>query len=277
MHKLFPAFDSENLLICVSGTSGTKGLSVLISDTIVDLHFNGDTQSYPLYWYEEKKDEANIGLFDALNDNNGPEYVRHDGITDYILKAARDQYKTNAISKEDIFYYVYGILHSEDYRTQFAADLKKMLPRLPLVDSAADFKAFSTAGRKLADLHLNYENRKAPKGVTVEGDNGSNYHVTKMRFPSKDNMSEIIYNSQITIKNIPPEAYEYVVNGRTAIGWIMERYQIKTDKDSGIVNDPNDWAVEHNQPRYILDLLLSIITVSVETMKIVKGLPKLKF
>ena len=83
--------------------------------------------------------------------------------------------------------------------------------------------------------------------------------------------------NQITIKNIPAEAYEYVVNGRTAIGWIMERYQIKTDKDSGIVNDPNDWAIEHNQPRYILDLLLSIISVSVETMKIVKGLPKLKF
>ena len=83
--------------------------------------------------------------------------------------------------------------------------------------------------------------------------------------------------NQITIKNIPAEAYEYVVNGRTAIGWIMERYQIKTDKDSGIVNDPNDWAIEHNQPRYILDLLLSIITVSVETMKIVKGLPKLRF
>ena len=98
-----------------------------------------------------------------------------------------------------------------------------------------------------------------------------------MKFPSKDNTSEIIYNSQITIKNIPPEAYEYIVNGRTAIGWIMERYQIKTDKDSGIVNDPNDWAIEHNQPRYILDLLLSIITVSVETMKIVKGLPKLRF
>ncbi len=274
--KLFPTLGAKNLLICVKGI-GDKDFSCLVTEKIPDLQLIFNGQCFPLYWYEEKKDEANIGLFDALNDNNGPEYVRHDGITDYILKAARDQYKTNAISKEDIFYYVYGILHSEDYRTQFAADLKKMLPRLPLVDSAADFKAFSTAGRKLADLHLNYENRKAPKGVTVEGDNGSNYHVTKMRFPSKDNMSEIIYNSQITIKNIPPEAYEYVVNGRTAIGWIMERYQIKTDKDSGIVNDPNDWAVEHNQPRYILDLLLSIITVSVETMKIVKGLPKLKF
>ena len=280
--SIFPSQQSynDNLLICISGVGG-HSFSSMITNRITDYAFvksgNGGTQCFPLYWYEEKKDEANIGLFDALNDNNGPEYVRHDGITDYILKAARDQYKTNAISKEDIFYYVYGILHSEDYRTQFAADLKKMLPRLPLVDSAADFKAFSTAGRKLADLHLNYENRPAPASVIVEGDKGNNYHVTKMLFPSKDNTSEIIYNSQITIKNIPPEAYEYVVNGRTAIGWIMERYQIKTDKDSGIVNDPNDWAIEHGKPRYILDLLLSIITVSVETMKIVKGLPKLKF
>ena len=275
--SLFPTSSLENLLICLSCVSSSKGLSALMTNAIPDLHYVGDSQCFPLYWYEEKKEEANIGLFDQLNEDNGPEYIRHDGITDYILKAARDKYKTNAITKEDIFYYVYGLLHSQDYRTQFAADLKKMLPRLPLVDTAADFKAFMTAGRTLADLHLNYENRPAPAGVTVEGDNGSNYHVTKMKFPSKDNTSEIIYNSQITIKNIPPEAYEYIVNGRTAIGWIMERYQIKTDKDSGIVNDPNDWAIEHNQPRYILDLLLSIITVSVETMKIVKGLPKLKF
>lgn len=277
--KLFPNKRNQNVSICISGTSSRKDFSVLIVKYTPSFDFLEKTQCFPLYWYEEKKEEANIGLFDQLNEDNGPEYIRHDGITDYILKSARDKYKTNAITKEDIFYYVYGLLHSQDYRTQFAADLKKMLPRLPLVDTAADFKAFMTAGRALADLHLNYENRPAPAGVIVEGDTGSNYHVTKMKFPSKDNTSEIIYNSQITIKNIPPEAYEYVVNGRTAIGWIMDRYQIKTDKKtkSGIVNDPNDWAIEHNQPRYILDLLLSIITVSVETMKIVKGLPKLKF
>ncbi len=277
--KLFPNKRKQNVSICISGTSSRKDFSVLIVKYTPSFDFLEKTQCFPLYWYEEKKEEANIGLFDQLNEDKGPEYIRHDGITDYILKSARDKYKTNAITKEDIFYYVYGLLHSQDYRTQFAADLKKMLPRLPLVDTAADFKAFMTAGRALADLHLNYENRPAPAGVIVEGDTGSNYHVTKMKFPSKDNTSEIIYNSQITIKNIPPEAYEYVVNGRTAIGWIMDRYQIKTDKKtkSGIVNDPNDWAIEHGKPRYILDLLLSIITVSVETMKIVKGLPKLKF
>ena len=155
--------------------------------------------------------------------------------------------------------------------------MKKMLPRIPLVDSYQDFKDFSKAGRELADLHLHYENRKPPAGVVVEGDNGKNYEVTKIRYASKEDMSKIIYNDHITISNIPAEAYEYVVNGRTAIGWILERYQIKTDKDSGIVNDPNDWGKEHGNPRYILDLLLSIITVSVETMKIVKSLPKIKF
>lgn len=172
---------------------------------------------------------------------------------------------------------MYGILHSPDYRKQFAADLKKMLPRIPLVDNAADFKAFTAAGRKLADLHLNYEKRTPPADVIVEGDNGHNYKVTKMKFKDKADKSEIIYNNQITIKNIPAEAYDYVVNGRSAIEWIMERYQVKTDKASQITNDPNDWAEEHNEPRYILDLLLSIITVSVETVKIVNNLPKLKF
>ena len=152
-----------------------------------------------------------------------------------------------------------------------------MLPRIPLVDSAADFKAFSSAGKQLADLHLNYEKRQPPKEVEVEGDTGNNYLVEKMKFKSKDDKTQIIYNNQITIKNIPLEAYGYVINGRSAIEWIMERYRVKIDKDSQIKNDPNDWAREHNDPRYILDLLLSIITVSLETVKIVNSLPKLKF
>lgn len=186
-------------------------------------------------------------------------------------------YKTNSITKEDIFYYVYGLLHSPDYRNQFAADLKKMLPRIPLVNSAADFKAFGSAGRGLANLHLNYEKRLPPESIVVEGDTGDNYIVNKMKFKSKEDKTEIIYNNQITIKNIPLEAYDYVVNGRSAIEWIMERYQVKVDKASQIKNDPNDWAREHNDPRYILDLLLSIITVSVETVRIINSLPKLKF
>lgn len=218
-------------------------------------------------------------------------YARRDAISDFALNQARKQYG-NKTTKEDIFYYVYGFLHNPDYRTEFAADLKKMLPRILFVDDSTIFWKYVKAGRELAELHLHYENAEKYPGV-IEMYNpmtvadtlkqmGSdemeylNYHVDKMRFPSKTDKSKIIYNSQITIENIPAEAYEYVVNGRSAIEWIMECYQIKTHKESGIVNNPNDWAREHNKPRYILDLLLSIITVSVRTVEIVKGLPKVE-
>ena len=265
-----------NLFILVSGTGNNKDFSVLITDLLPDFQCQFNTQCFPLYWYEEKKEEVMADIFAMVDEPKEKEYIRHDGITDYILQEASEKYRTNAITKEDIFYYVYGFLHSEDYRKQFAADLKKMLPRLPLVDNAVDFKAFSEAGRKLADLHLNYEKRPKPEQVIVER-NSDDYIVEKMKFKSKQDKSVIIYNNHITIKNIPLEAYDYIVNGRSAIEWIMERYQVKIDKASEIKNDPNDWAKEHNDPTYILDLLLSVITVSIETMKIVKDLPKVKF
>lgn len=265
-----------NLFILVSGTGNNKDFSVLITDLLPDFQCQFNTQCFPLYWYEEKKEEVMADIFAMVDEPKEKEYIRHDGVTDYILQEAREKYRTNAITKEDIFYYVYGFLHSEDYRKQFAADLKKMLPRLPLVDNAVDFKAFSEAGRKLAELHLNYEKHPKPEQVIVER-NADNYIVDKMKFKSKQDKSVIIYNNHITIKNIPLEAYDYVVNGRSAIEWIMERYQVKIDKASEIKNDPNDWAKEHNDPTYILDLLLSVITVSIETMKIVKDLPKVKF
>lgn len=275
--EFFPAPTYKNLLICISGLGGNKANSVIISDKIIDLNcLDAGTQCFPLYWYEEKQSSTEQDIFAMSTEPQDKEYIRHDGITDYILQEAREKYRTNAITKEDIFYYVYGFLHSEDYRKQFAADLKKMLPRLPLVDNAVDFKAFSEAGRKLADLHLNYEKRPKPEQVIVER-NADDYIVEKMKFKSKQDKSVIIYNNHITIKNIPLEAYDYVVNGRSAIEWIMERYQVKIDKASEIKNDPNDWAKEHNDPTYILDLLLSVITVSIETMKIVKDLPKVKF
>lgn len=267
----------DNKIICIRGVGSNKDFSAVITECIPDLQLLFNDQCFPLYWYEEKAETKKMqNLFDDTEDIKEPEYIRHDGITDFILQKAFEQYNTTSITKEDIFYYVYGLLHSEDYRTQFAADLKKMLPRIPLVEKTADFKAFSEAGRKLADLHLNYEKRQPPMEVVVEGDL-SNCLVTKMRFKSKADKSEIIYNSNITIKNIPLEAYDYVVNGRSAIEWIMERYQVKTDKNSLITNDPNDWSKENNDPTYILDLLLSIITVSVETVNIVKSLPKVKF
>ena len=132
-------------------------------------------------------------------------------------------------------------------------------------------------GRQLADLHINYESVPPYAGVQVTGTDSGFFRVQKMRFPKKGKKDTIIYNSKITVSNIPAEAYEYVVNGKSAIEWIMERYQVKVDKASGIKNDPNDWADEVGNPRYILDLLLSIINVSVQTVDLVNGLPKLEF
>jgi predicted helicase len=152
-----------------------------------------------------------------------------------------------------------------------------MLPRLPLVETVTDFWAFSKAGRKLAELHLNYETVAPSPDVIVTGDDGKTYMVDKIRFPKKVQKETINYNSKITLSNIPAKAYEYVVNGKSAIEWIMERYAVTTHKESGIVNDPNDWAKEVGKPRYILDLLLSIINVSVQTVDIVNSLPKVDF
>lgn len=274
--SFFPNQAVSNQVICVS-PSPNDNIAVLITDALANLHFNGDSQCFPLYYYEERQKNS-PSLFDAAGDS---EYIRRDGVSDFILERAKKVYGKN-VGKEDIFYYVYGILHSPDYRTAFANDLKKMLPRIPLVEDVRDFWKFSKAGRKLAELHINYEDVPPYKGVEVSGaSTGSatagNFKVQKMRFPKKTQKDTIIYNSKIVVSNIPEKAYEYVVNGKSAIEWIMERYQVKTDKKSGIKNDPNDWAEEVGNPRYILDLLLSIINVSVQTVEIVEGLPKLDF
>ncbi|MFC2462435.1 MAG: type ISP restriction/modification enzyme, partial [Porphyromonas endodontalis] len=276
--KLFPTPQHENLLICF--TSGTMQ-SCLITDNIPDLHFVGDSQCFPLYWYEENKAIHAQNLF---GEENTDRWIQHDGVTDWMLKEVRSRFSgAKNLTKEDIFYYVYGLLHSPDYRTRFADDLRKSLPRIPITEHVDDFMAFSKAGRALAGLHLHYENHAHEAGVQVEEDRRvtedeyAYYTVEKMRFPSKGNRSTIIYNARITIEDIPEEAYDYVVNGKSAIEWIMERYAVTTDKKSGIKNDPNLWSREHGKPRYILDLLLSIIYVSLETQRIVATLPKLTF
>lgn len=283
--KLFPTPNHKNLVICVSGIGSSKDFSAIITNCIPCLDLVEKSQCFPLYWYDSS--DADVAdLFNQGAEKPMNRYVRKDGVTDWILSTARKQYGYK-VTKEDIFYYVYGLLHSPDYRTTFATDLKKSLPRLPLVEKADDFWAFSKAGRELADLHLNYETiepyRKcivsfAP--LTNKGDK-INYHVEKMRFGKSDSKtsdkSVIHYNHSITITGIPTEAYEYVVNGKSAIEWIMERYAITTDKKSGITNDSNDWAREHNDEKYIFNLLLRVINVSVQTVEIVRRLPKLKF
>ncbi len=269
--SIFPTGNTDNRMILITGVGASKEFTALISDTVINLDTLEKSQTFPLYIYEQNIG-AQAGFFDSTEN-----YVRKDGISDFIFKQARDKYVDNRIEKEDIFYYVYGLLHSPDYRREFANDLKKMLPRLPLVDKLEDFWAFSEAGRKLAELHVDYENVAPYERVKVSGTQHGNYQVTKMKFVKKGDKSTIVYNDQITIENIPEKAYEYVVNGKSAIEWILDRYQIKTDKASGIVNDPNDWAKEVGNPRYILDLLLSVINVSVQTVDIVNNLPKLAF
>lgn len=283
--KIFPTPQHKNLVICVSGIGASKDFSTIITDCIPCLDLVEKSQCFPLYWYDNSEAEI-IDLFNQGPKNEKDRYVRRDGVTDWILDTARKQYGYK-VTKEDIFYYVYGLLHSPEYRTEFATDLKKSLPRLPLVEKADDFWAFSKAGRELANLHLNYETIEPYKKCNIlyapftnKGDR-INYHVEKMRFGKIDSKtadkSIIHYNNAIIIEHIPAEAYEYVVNGKSAIEWIMERYAITTDKKSGITNDPNDWAREHNDEKYIFNLLLRIINVSVQTVEIVKGLPRLKF
>lgn len=277
--RFFPDNNYENILLTIPGTGGVKDFYVLATDTIRDLDTYGGCQCFPLYYYEEKE-QVQGSLFDAASESK---YIRRDGVSDFIWERAKKQYG-KSVTKEDIFYYVYGILHSPDYRETFANDLKKMLPRIPLVDKPKDFKAFSDAGRKLAELHINYESVEPYNGVEVQlpeehlqMDAYEFYSVTKLRFPKKDQKETIIYNSRIKINNIPEKAYQYVVNGKSAIEWIMDRYQVSIDKKSGIKNDPNDWSKEVEKPSYILDLILSIINVSVQTVDIVNDLPKLEF
>lgn len=286
--------NKENIAILFSAV---KSPTALVTNLYSDYHCVGDSQCFPFYYFEENKHaKAQLSLFDSEENPNNGKYICREGITNWVLKEVRKRYITNNIDKEMIFYYVYGLLHSEEYRREFEADLKKSLPRIPIVEKLEDFLAFSKAGKKLADLHLNYETVAPCPGVTTSVADTAysdtytkydHYKVEKMRFGKKegvdkngkpkkiDDKSIIYYNGNITINNIPEKAYDYVVNGKSAIEWIMERYQISVDSKSGIKNDPNDWSREHENPTYIFDLLLSVINVSCQTVDIVKSLPYL--
>ena len=310
MDSFFPTPNHKNLVICVHGLGGKKEFSTIVTNCIPDLNcLEAGAKCFPLYTYQEATTQ-NPTLFDPVSPTK---YLRRDAISNFILERAQKQYG-RGVSKEDVFYYVYGFLHSPKYRKSFASDLKKMLPRLPLADDPKDFWAFSKAGRKLAHLHLDYETMNKefvlqdgvidfqqsnsplspveirplssvemnglvaePRASFLTPRDYELYRVEKMRFPSKTNKSKIIFNPHITLVNIPTSAYEYVVNGKSAIEWVMERYQITTHKESGIVNNPNDWATEHNNPKYILNLLFRVISLSVETVEIEQGLPVMKF
>ncbi|PWG60210.1 hypothetical protein DF200_04015 [Bifidobacterium catulorum] len=267
--KLFPYPDASNLEIIM----GERG--PFISDCVPDLELNHHGQCFPLYWYE-KADNTGALTLDEV-DSHG--YIRHDAITDTGLKVFREAYPNLKITKEDIFYYVYGVLHSPEYRKRFANNLKKELPRIPL---ARDFKAFMKAGRALAHLHLDYESLD-PWPVMEVGDKTNPGRTEKMVYPKKvkdpdtgrkvPDRSILKVAENLTIEGIPLRAYEYVVNGKSAIGWLIDRYKVTTDKKSGITNDPNDYS---DDPRYIVDLVEKVIRVSMETLDIVDALPALE-
>ena len=274
----FPRSDSSNIVISVVGTGSGKEFSALAVCSLPEYHLNANGQCFPLYAYEsddEGERDTNGELFSVAN----PGRVRRDAITGEGLAHFQDAYPGETISKEDVFYYVYGLLHSPDYRERYADNLGKQLPRIPRVKSATDFRAFSQAGRALAELHLNYETVPMYPATVTGGVSDADYRVEKMKYArtGKDrDLTTLIYNPKITVTGFPLEAYDYVVNGKPALDWVVERQCVKTDKDSGIVNDANDWAIDtmHN-PRYPLELFLRVITVSLETMKIVRGLPPL--
>ena len=282
--KIFPDAAAENRVICVSGVGARSGFSALMSDALPNLHTLDTGQCFPLYLYDSPEGDAEevvpqAGLFDAPPSKTGMQ--RRDALTDEGRAHFQQAYLGEKIGKEDVFYYVYGLLHSPDYRERYADNLSKEVPRIPRVKTAADFWAFSKAGRKLAELHLNYETVE-PYPLKIESAGkltDADYRVEKMKYGKKGkdkDLTTLHYNDKITLTGIPLEAYDYIVNGKPALDWVVERQCVKTDKDSGIVNDANDWAVETmGNPRYPLELFMRVVTISLETMKMVNALPKL--
>jgi len=282
LREFFPAPSLPNVAIYVVGFGSAVPFTPLIVDSVPNLHLTGAGSGGAVFarWrYLPSED----GTLDFTADEVVDGYRRIDNVTDDALRRLQKSYG-GKITKDDIFNYVYGLLHSPDYRETYAADLKKLLPRVPLV---ADPWPFINAGRALSELHLGYETvgTYALGGLDTAavGDPYEFFRVEKLAFAKVrqdgklvQDKSQIIYNARITVSDIPDAAHRYMVGARTAVEWIIDRYQVKTDKASAIVNDPNDWSREVDQPRYILDLLARTVTVSVETMKIVDALPPLQ-
>ncbi|MFQ7431010.1 MAG: type ISP restriction/modification enzyme, partial [Sutterella wadsworthensis] len=290
MTKIFPESKSKNLVICSSGVDNLvicinqnakdAGQIALMTDHIADLHFNGDTQCFPR-WLPGEQSKAAEDTLDFGEPSEMPS-----GFSQEALPHFQAAYPGKPITEDDLFYYIYGILHSEDYRTRYANNLMKELPRIPRVATYEQFMAFVEAGQELARLHVHFEDVAPYAGVKIEYTKVGqpSYRVTQMKWgkikgktgnAAKDKTT-LIYNDWITVKNIPLEAQEYVVNKKSALDWVVERACVSIDKASGIVNDFNDYAAEMGSERYPLDLFLKVITVSLETMKIVKALPKIE-
>jgi predicted helicase len=251
---VFPtsATELENRVLCVTGIGAQQPFATFISKTIPDLNFFGSgtvPQWFPFYSYD--KDGAN----------------RRENITDWTLNQFCSQYQDNAIAKWDIFHYVYGVLHHPHYRTRYAANLKRELPHIPF---APDFWAFANAGKRLAEIHITYEQQPEHPLKWIENpDLPLDWRVKKMKL-NKDK-TQLVYNDFLTLSGIPSKTFDYRLGNRSALDWIIDQYQIKTDKRSGITNNPNRLDDE----QYIVRLIGQVITVSLETVEIVNSLPSL--
>ena len=285
MPRIFPNGELPNRVIAVTGKGENTGFSALMLDTLPNLHTVSSGQCFPFWLYEEPELDGD-DLFES--ENTEVRLVKRDAITEEGLDYFRQAYPDQVITRDDVFYYIYGLLHSKDYRKRFRNNLAKGVPRIPCVKSIVDFRAFHDAGKRLGRLHVGYES-VTPYPATIDSggrdlgsvtDPVSFFRVVKMKHPAsgrKKDRSTIVYNHNLTIRDIPEAAWNYVVNGKPALSWILERQSVGTDKASGIVSDANEYAIETmGDPRYPLDLLLRVVAVSLETVQIVNSLPSLE-
>ncbi len=273
--RIFPDSSSENQVICVPSKGLKSPFSTLITNTMTDLNFcEAGAQCFPRWQYPRPVDASNTtGTFQGFDE--APERI--DNISDTALHTFRNHYRDDTITKDDIFDYIYGVLHAPSYRDEFANDLSKMIPRIPF---APDFRAFTEAGQRLADLHLNYDTCEQYPDLKVEPITPSLLWEEKpehfqlgtraMRFADKETKTTLTINEHVCLSGIPEEAHRYVVNGRTPLEWFIDRYKIKKDTNSGILNDPNGWF---ENPRDLITAIERIVHISVESTKIIENLP----
>lgn len=286
--SMFPTPLHENIGIYQVGNGSAVPFSVLMVNGLPDLHVTGagsGGQFFPRWTYRSADGDGELDFGADAGEPDEHGYRRVDNITDEILTLYQGAVG-NQVTKDDIFFYVYGLLHDPNYRETYAADLKKMLPHIPTPQTRERFEKLATAGRALSDLHVGYEDVE-PCPVDVQLKPGADpsdretWRVSKLKWAKKkdpetsksvNDVTTLIYNPSVAITGIPEEAERYMLGSRSALAWIIDRYQVKTDKASGIVNDPNDWCDEHDDPRYIVDLIAKVTTVAVETMTIVDNL-----
>ena len=276
---IYPNLDLANLGISIVSQGSNNPFHVLMTNAIPDSELTSHTVYLPRYRYILSQSTA------QSSDAENSEFKQVSNINPEALAQFRDRYDNPVITDDDLFYYTYGMLHCQQWREAFVDDLAKVPVRIPMVGTTDEFCAFVTAGQELADMHVNYETvepypLKEIHALGWDADAPNAYRVEKMAYagrrPNLD-PTRIIYNAGVTLADIPEHAHEYRLGSRSALDWLIDRYQVRTDKKSGIVNDPNDWAAEHGNQRYILDLVKRVTTVSVRTMEIVRNLPYQRF